>query len=122
MMQIRELIIYGKNGKRRNLPFRIGEVNIITGKSKSGKTAIGAIIDYCLGGSSCNISDGIVRDNAEWYALLLQFNTEQVFVARKNPLPKQLSTGAFYVEVGSHISIPNTCDFAPNQTVEGVKT
>ena len=89
MMQIRELIIYGRNGKNRRLPFRMGEVNIITGKSKSGKTAIGAIIDYCLGGTSCNISDGVVRDNADWYALLLQFKNEQVFVSRKNPRPSQ---------------------------------
>ena len=121
MMQIKELIIYGKNGKRRTLPFRMGEVNIITGKSKSGKTAIGAIIEYCLGGTSCNISDGIVRDNSDWYALLLQFMNEQVFIARKNPLPSQQSTGVFYLEVGSDITIPDTCDFIPNQNVEGIE-
>ena len=38
-MQIRELVLYGYNGKVRHLPFNIGAVNVITGKSKSGKSA-----------------------------------------------------------------------------------
>ena len=53
-MQIRQLVLYGKNGKVRSISFEIGQVNIITGKSKSGKSAIGDIIEYCLGGDSCN--------------------------------------------------------------------
>ena len=35
-MQIRELVLYGYNGKVRHLPFALGRVNIITGRSKSG--------------------------------------------------------------------------------------
>ena len=49
MMQIRELVLYGRNGKVRHLPFSLGTVNIITGKSKTGKSADGDIIDYCMG-------------------------------------------------------------------------
>ena len=33
-MQIRELVLYGYNGKVRHLPFALGRVNIITGRSK----------------------------------------------------------------------------------------
>lgn len=36
MMQIRELVLYGYNGKVRHLPFVLGQVNIITGRAKSG--------------------------------------------------------------------------------------
>jgi hypothetical protein len=122
MMQIKELIIYGKNGKIRRLPFDLGKVNIITGKSKSGKTAVGSIIEYCLGGTSCNISEGRVRECADWYALLLQFDNEQIFVARKNPLPNQQSTGFCYVQIGKEVNIPNSCDFTSNQNVEGLET
>lgn len=121
MMQIRELIIYGLNGKVRRLPFNLGQVNIITGKSKSGKSAVGAIIDYCLGGTSCNIADGVVRDSADWYALLLQLDKEQLFVARKNPLPSQQTTGFCYVERGTKIDVPIKCDFVSNQNVEGLE-
>lgn len=42
-MQIRELVLYGYNGKVRHLPFALGQVNIITGRSKSGKSVVGDI-------------------------------------------------------------------------------
>jgi hypothetical protein len=121
VMQIKELIIYGRNGKIRRLPFNLGMVNIITGKNKAGKSAVGTIIDYCLGGTFCNIADGVVRDYADWYALLLQFDNEQVFVARKNPLPSQQSTGYCYVQIGKEIIVPATCNFTSNQNVSGIE-
>lgn len=37
MMQIRELVLYGYNGKVRHLPFALGKVNIITGRIKVWK-------------------------------------------------------------------------------------
>lgn len=121
MMQIRELVLYGFNGKIRHLPFKLGEVNIISGKSKSGKSAVGDIIDYCLGGDSCNIADGVIRENVSWYGLLLQFNDERVFVARKNPAHGQQSTGFCYIEVGKSIEVPEKCDFVSNENVAGLE-
>jgi len=82
MMQILELVIYSYDGRRRQITFNLGSVNIITGKSKSGKSVVGDIIDYCLGGRDCNIADGIVRENVSWFGLLLQFDNERVFVAK----------------------------------------
>lgn len=121
MMQIRELVLYGYNGKVRHLPFSLGQVNIITGRSKSGKSVVGDIIDYCLGGDSCNIADGVVRDNVAWYGLLLQFEYERVFVARKNPDKGQQSTGVCYIEVGEKIEVPKNCRFVSNANVSGIE-
>lgn len=121
MMQIRELVLYGYNGKVRHLCFSLGKVNIITGKSKSGKSAVGDIIDYCLGGDSCNIADGVVRDNVAWYGLLLQFAEERVFVARKNPDKGQQTTGFCYIEVGEKIEVPEKGDFISNTNVAGIE-
>lgn len=120
-MQIRELVLYGYNGKVRHLPFLLGKVNIITGRSKSGKSAVGDIIDYCLGGDSCNIADGVVRDNVSWYGLLLQFNHERVFVARKNPDKGQQTTGFCYIEVGEKIEVPEQLTFTSNSNVAGIE-
>lgn len=121
MMQIRELVLYGYNGKVRHLPFLLGKVNIITGRQKSGKSAIGDIIDYCMGGDSCNIADGVVRDNVSWYGLLLQFDNERVFVARKNPDKGQQTTSASYIEVGEKIEVPISCDFSANTNSTGIE-
>lgn len=120
-MQLRELVLYGYNGKVRRMPFMLGKVNIITGQSRSGKSAIGDIIDYCLGGESCNIADGVVRENVEWYGLLLQFDNDRVFVARKNPDKGQQSTSCCYIEVGKTIEAPTTCDFLSNTNVAGIE-
>lgn len=120
-MQIKELVIYGRNGKVRKLSFELGKVNIITGKSKSGKSAVGDIINYCLGGSSCNIADGVVRENALWYGLLLQFNKERVFVARKNPNIGQQSTSACYIEIGENLELPDKLNFEQNDNVDGIE-
>lgn len=120
-MQIRELVLYGHNGKVRHLPFALGQVNIITGRSKSGKSVVGDIIDYCLGGDSCNIADGVVRDNVAWYGLLLQFEHERVFVARKNPDKGQQTTGVCYIDIGEKIEVPDNCDFSSNTNVSGIE-
>ena len=120
-MQIREIVLYGYNGKVRHLPFSLGKVNIITGRTKTGKSVVGDIIDYCLGGDSCNIADGVVRDNVAWYGLLLQFDKERVFVARKNPDKGQQTTGFCYIEIGEKIEVPEKNDFVSNTNVAGIE-
>ena len=120
-MQIRELVLYGYNGKVRHLPFSIGALNIISGRSKSGKSAVGDIIDYCLGGSSCNIADGVVRESVSWYGVLLQFSNDRVFIARKNPDSGQQTTSFCYIEVGEELEVPQICNFTSNTNVDGIE-
>lgn len=119
-MQIKELVLYNNKGQKRTLVFNVGKANIITGKSKSGKSAVGDIIEYCLGGSKCNIAEGVVRENVLWYGLLLQFDSNQVFVARKNPETGQQTTSLCYYNVGKNISSPDKVDFESNINVDGI--
>lgn len=119
-MQIRELLLYGKNEKIRSIKFRVGKLNIITGESKSGKSAMADIIDYCLGSKSCNVPEGIIRDEVSWYALLLQFSKEQIFIARENSGAKQQSSSKCYYEIGENIDIPKSASWLPNTNVEGI--
>lgn len=121
MMQILELVLYSYDGRRRKLAFNLGQVNIITGKSRSGKSAVGDIIEYCLGGQSCNIADGVVRESVSWYALLLQFDDERVFVARENPGVGVQSTTSCYVETGKELESPEKADFVSNVNVDGIE-
>lgn len=120
-MQIKELVLYGVNGEVRHLPFNIGTVNIISGKSKSGKSVIGDIIDYCLGGDSCSIADGIVRETVSWYGVLLHLDDEKIFIARQSPPRGQQSTSKFYYEVGKNLTVPEKSKFISNSNTEGVE-
>ncbi len=121
-MQILELILYGKNGKKRTLPFKPGRVNIIPGESKAGKSAVGDIIEYCLGGNSCNIAVGVLRDSVAWYGLLLQCGLNRIFVARKNPDPGRQSTSFCYYEVGTDVESPETAEFTSNTNTDGIES
>jgi len=47
--QIKDIVVYSHRGQRRILPLKTGELNIITGSSKTGKSALIEIMDYCLG-------------------------------------------------------------------------
>ena len=60
-MSIGAIILYSHTGEQRELTFKTGCLNVITGDSKTGKSAIIDIIDYCLGRSSCNVAEGVIR-------------------------------------------------------------
>lgn len=106
-MQIKSLIFYNKKGDKRILPLETGKVNIITGESKTGKTAIIDVVNYCLGSEQCNVSEGIIRQTVEWFAILLQYENEEVFIARQNPNSLgQASTQYIYFSNADKVSIP----------------
>jgi archaellum biogenesis ATPase FlaH len=106
-MQIKSLIFYNKRGDKRILSFETGKVNIITGESKTGKTAIIDIVNYCLGSEQCNVSEGIIRQTVEWFAILLQYKNEEVFIARQNPNSLgQASTQYIYFSNADKVVIP----------------
>lgn len=111
-MQILDIVLYSISGERRILSFRIGQVNIITGSSKTGKSALIDIVDYCLGRGSCNVPVGPIRNTVSWYGLRLQFSNSQIFIARKNPPPGNNSTNIAFLQEAVTIDIPDT---APEQ-------
>ena len=103
--QLKGVSLYSHDSRRRDVFFDLNSVNIITGPSGSGKSAICEIIDYCLGASRCHIP-GIVRDATSWASILLATESTQVFVARRIPPINQFSSEDTYVSIGAHISLP----------------
>lgn len=118
---IQSLILWARNkelGFREVIfPLQNG-VNIITGASKTGKSAIIPIIDYCLGAGECTIPVGVIRDTCEWFGVLLNLEDEQILVCRHEPGP-QKNTGDMFFKRGNALTIPN--ELEGNITVEQVK-
>src|ERR1700733_2721820 len=85
--QILDIVLYSQKGEKRIIPLKTGELNIITGDSKTGKTALIEIIDYCLGSDECRIPEGVIKKHVSWVGLRLLVAHGQVFVARKIPPP-----------------------------------
>ena len=120
-LQIAKLILYSRNGDVRELKFNPGRLNVLTGASKTGKSAIIDIVDYCTGRSECNVADGVIRRYVGWYAILFQLNNSQIFVARRNPPVGERSSPDIYMERGSVIATPPVSALAKNTTVDALE-
>lgn len=106
-MQILDIVLYSHNGYSRTLSLKQGEVNVITGASKTGKSALIDIVDYCFGSGSCRVPDGIIRRAVSWFGLRLQVGEGEAFVARKCPAPGADSSEVCFVSIGAEVKIPN---------------
>lgn len=122
-MQIEKIILYSKIGLKRILDFNVGKVNIISGESKSGKTALIGIIDYCLASDNCEISEGKIKDSVTFFAIQVVFNDgEKVFIARQNPNVKKVQTvSTVYLARNFGEIIPEINDLEPNFNVDSLK-
>jgi len=68
--QIKQLILWRRGGQgKRVVEFKPGVVNVISGASKTGKSAVIPIIDYCLGSERCAIPVGVIRETCEWFGV-----------------------------------------------------
>ena len=97
-MQIRSIVIYNSAGETRELSFKAG-VNIITGESNTGKSALIDIVEYCLGRSEFEVPGEVIRNTVVWYGVLYEIGGTQVFIAKQPPpLDLNRQTRAHYEE------------------------
>ena len=104
--QIRDIVLYGHNSEMRRLEFALGRLNIITGASKTGKTALIAVLEYCFGSQECQIPDGIMRRAVAWAGVRLAVPEGDVFIARRLPALGRNSSSDVYYAVGNQIELP----------------
>ncbi len=83
---------------------------MITGDSKTGKSAIIDIIDYCMGRSHCNVAEGVIRRSVSWFAIELLNGEDTLFIARKNPGPGTDIGGDIYLRRGTYDEPPPLAD------------
>lgn len=102
----------------RILPFRSGAVNIITGASRTGKSALIPIIDYCLGSDKCTIPVDVIRNACSWFGVLFDMEGEQILLCRREPGDKA-STGDMFILRGKEITLPEYIE--KNANVESIK-
>lgn len=82
MIQIEKLLLYSRTGEVRTVTFRIGELNVVTGDSQTGKSSLTNIFRYCLGAKSPDVPFGPISQTVAWFALIVQIGQERLFVAR----------------------------------------
>lgn len=99
---IRRLVCWSHDGRRRDVELSPAAVNIITGNSHTGKSALAELIDYTMGSSECNLP-GRVYEASSWVGVLWERQTTQCLVCRRLPerLNRQRGTDDFHYEVGA---------------------
>lgn len=119
--QILEIILWSKDSshKPRRVEFKPGVVNVISGVSRTGKSAIIPIIDYCLGADKCTIPVNTIRDACSWFGVLVDTIHGQKLFARREP-GIQKTTGDMFMLEGREIEIPHKIE-SKNTTSESVK-
>jgi hypothetical protein len=119
--KVKNLVLWPKitSNEVVNIEFDLDKVNVITGGSSRGKSAILAIIDYCLGASICRIPTRKIRDKTEWFGIVIQLtNNNTILLARKEPGEAVVSNEMFMRE-SSLIEIP--VKVSPNINVQQAK-
>ena len=119
--QIKKIILWPNNPEfsPREVSFKLNKVNVITGASRTGKSAIIPIIDYCLGSTHCSIPIDTIRDHVSWYGVVLQFDNEQILIARKVPSGTK-SSNEFYWYKAEFVTYPIVIEKS-NATLENIK-
>lgn len=115
------LRLYSHEGQVRDLNFKEDQLNIITGESKTGKSAIIHIVDYCLGSGECHIPAGAIPRKVSWYSILLNREGEELFLARQNPEQGRTTSSNIHVRAGRKIELPSFEELQKNSDLDGLK-
>lgn len=119
--QIKELVLWPRNPafEPKRLKFVGGALNVISGLSRTGKSAVIPIIDYCLGSDSCAIPVNTIRDRCSWFGVVVVTERGEMLLARREP-GAQRTTGDMYVMNGDVIEPPRRVE-NKNTSVDVVK-
>lgn len=82
-------------------------VNVITGASKTGKSAVIPIIDYCLASRHCAIPVGVIREKCAWFGILVETAEGEKLFARREPGTQQSTSEMFVLEAVS-VEVPES--------------
>jgi hypothetical protein len=119
-MKIRSIHIYSHNGQRRDLQFKVDGLNVITGRSSTGKSALSEIVEYCMGRSTFNVPEGVIRDAVAWFAVIFQFIDEQVLVAKPTPRAGGVSCSTVMMRRGRELEAPPFDELVVNSDDDAV--
>jgi hypothetical protein len=121
-VQILDIVLYSHDGRRRVLALKRGKVNIITGTSQTGKSALSDIIDYCFGSGDCHVAHGPLRLCVAWYGLRLQLASGQAFLARRCPPPRGQTSDEYFISTGRTVAVPGAKGLRQTTNLKGATT
>lgn len=120
-MQILEVVLYKADGRSRTVAFTPGALNVVTGVSASGKSALLHIIEFCLGRDHPSVPAGVISNSVEWYAVLLQLSSTRAFVARPRLRDGAVGTTRAMLELGSDLESLDMSELVENTDTRALR-
>ncbi len=108
-LALSRIIIWPRDESKppRVVAFSETGINLVTGESRSGKSAIIKIMDYCLGSRSCSIpKPGPIRRSSAWYGIVVHTEEGYKLLARRDP-EEQESTDDYMMIESSSPTVPD---------------
>lgn len=120
-LQIREILLWPRDPqfKPHRVAFELGKVNVISGASRTGKSAVIPIIDYCLGSGSCSIPVNTIRKYCEWFGIVVATDQGDKLLARREPGAQRNTDDMFLMEADRITELPHR--ITKNTNADAVK-
>lgn len=115
-MQLISVAVYNWDGRVRPVDFHPGRLNVVTGASRTGKSALLDIVDFCLGRDEAPIPQTKVFKSVAWYGTLWQFaDGSRAFAGRPTFRPGKSSTSRAMIRLGgAEMTLPSFEELAEN--------
>jgi Protein of unknown function (DUF3732) len=119
-MQLLALGLYSHDGQVRVLRFKAGSLNVISGISRTGKTEIIKIVDFCAGRKTPQLAPGPITRKVAWFAaVFVASDGRRVVVARPQPRGRTMSSAM--LAFGTDADLPEYKDLTANADVAAVR-
>lgn len=121
LFQIKEIVLWPRNPilPPRRVAFAPGKVTVISGASRTGKSAVIPIVDYCLGAHDCSIPVKTIRDSCSWFGVIVRTSEGEKLFARREPGGQRSTDEMFLLEASEIAEVPKT--ITKNTTADSVR-
>ncbi|MCZ0821344.1 DUF3732 domain-containing protein [Dickeya solani] len=102
--------IFNEKGEHRVVEFQSG-INVITGDSKTGKSALLEIVDYCLFSKTSSIQKGIITTFSSFYSVVFKMDRTYIIIGRAAPKTGKSSKAYIKQELDKSNISPLTLDY-----------
>lgn len=121
-MQIHSIAVWHwRNPEPRVVSFRLGALNVITGASKTGKSALLDIVDYCFGRSEESVAGERIRASVAWYGVTLALDSSYVFIGRPRTARGASTNEQVLLLESASPLLPEQVDLVPNTSTEQLR-
>ncbi len=108
---IKQIILWPKDKRKSKqvIHFENNKVNIVYGDSRTGKSALIPIVDYCFCSGDCRIPVDTIRNTTSWFGVLFKTGNQEILLCRKEPGARR-SAGEMYYQLDTSIAVPDVIE------------